>query len=296
MGFGGPCAPEEVKPFLLEVTRGRKIPEARLSAVAHHYEAIGGFSPYNQYTLQLVQKVRESLEARGIALPVFTGMRNWHPFLKETLTEIKEHKLQKGLAIILAPHRSETSCKRYQDNVEDAKQFVSANELEYEFLDPWSTHPLFIEAQADQVRKLPVKLEEAKLIFTAHSIPEKMRTLCNKCDYVKEYETTSRLVANSLRVKDFICTYQSRSGNPHEPWLGPDIGDVLKEQAGLGIPKVVLVPVGFLCDNAEVLYDLDIEAQGICRSKQIDYFRASTVMDHPRFVEMVTEKIQEQFT
>lgn len=298
IGFGGPTRLEEVRPFLEEVTRGRNIPEERLREVLHHYEMVGGYSPYNTYTFQLVDQLKKALASSQINLPVFVGMRNWHPFLKETLSDIKRNGFRKGIGIILAPHRSETSFERYVQNVEDAKQFTHAREIQYTYLDPWHRHPLFIQAQADEVRKVWMRLQEDErekvyLLFTAHSIP---LTMARQSRYAEEFEESSALAAKELGHSKWSVAYQSRSGSPREPWLEPDVLSCFYEMAARNEKDVMLIPIGFLSDNVEVLYDLDIEARQEAEKMGLRYFRARSVSDHPKFVEMFKLLIQEHLT
>ncbi len=288
IGFGGPTQPGEIKPFLQEVTRDRNIPERRLQEVSHHYDLVGGYSPYNAYTFQLADKLKETLSRSEIKLPLFVGMRNWHPFLKETLTEITRQGLRKGIGIILAPHRSETSFERYVQNVEEAKSFARAHEIRYEYLDSWYDHPLFIQAQAEEVEKILCNLnsEERRnthLLFSAHSIPEEM---ARQCRYADEFRRSSELVARELKHAKWSLAYQSRSGDPRQPWLGPDVISSIRDLAKQNEQAVLVVPVGFLCDNVEVLYDLDIEARSEAKKVGIRYLRSRTVTDHAKFVEM----------
>ena len=295
IGFGGPTQPSEIRPFLQIVTQGRNIPQDRLESVAHHYEAIGGSSPYNEYTFRLIRSLEINLKKEGIDLPVFTGMRNGHPFLKETLIEIKQKNLKYGIALILAPHRSEASYDRYIQNVMDAKKEAGAVEIEYCGVSPWHNHPKFITAQAEQIIQTlkPISSETRAIIqtiFTAHSIPVSMAA---QSKYVEEFLTSSRLIAEKLSLKDWIHAYQSRSGNPFDPWLDPDVCDIIKALGAQGKKNVLIVPVGFLCDNAEVLFDLDIEARAEAEKRSINFLRTSTVMDHPSFVSMWVELIRQ---
>lgn len=295
IGFGGPERPEDIRPFLTEVTRGTRVPEARLQDVVHHYEAVGGRSPYNAYTRRLFAAMVERLRQEGIDAPCFLGMRNWHPFLRDTLDEIRGQGLTRGIGLILAPHRSEASFEKYVRAVEEANAASGAS-VTYDYLPPWHEHPLFIEAQADQVRqaleRLPLaERASAHLLFTAHSIP---REMAQRSRYAQEFESSSRLVAERLGCAAFSCAYQSRSGPPSQPWLEPDVAAAIRTLATAGVRQVVVVPVGFLCDNVEVLFDLDIEARGEAERAAIGFSRASTVMDHPRFVELLSRLVREQ--
>ena len=293
IGFGGPTTPEEIRPFLDYVTRGLRIPEARLREVLRHYEAVGGRSPYNEYTLRLFNKLEQRLRGRGIRQPMFLGMRNWHPFLNETMCTIRAQQHKHGLGVILAPHRCDASFEKYLRNVEEAKAATGAESIKYTYLKPWHDHPLFIEAQADEVRRTMTSLGAVgqpmpTLVFTAHSVPAEMAR-CSR--YAEEIETSSAAVAESLGQPRWRIAYQSRSGHPSQPWLQPDVETVIRELKARGERGALLVPIGFLCDNVEVLFDLDIEARKDAQRLGFGYARASTVMDHPKFVEMFSQLI-----
>lgn len=289
IGFGGPTKPEEIQPFLEEVTRGLPIPPARIQDVAHHYEVVGGRSPYNEHTLRLFTKLQERLRATGIGLPMFLGMRNWHPFLRDVMGDIQRQGLTHGLGVILAPHRSDASYEKYVRNVEDAKTHAAAQEIHYDYLPPWHDHPLFIEAQAAQVKRtLESAPPSAHLLFSAHSIPVEM---AQRCRYVEEFMASNEAVAQALGWAKWSVAYQSRSGNPRQPWLEPDVESAIRALKEKGERHVVVVPIGFLCDNVEVLFDLDIEAKQAAQEAGIGFSRASTVMDHPKFVEMFAQLI-----
>ncbi len=295
IGFGGPTRREDILPFLEHVARGRNIPEARLKEVLHHYERVGGFSPYNAYTFQLAEKLKAALQSEGAGIPVFVGMRNWHPFLDEALSEIKIRGLKRGAGIILAPHHCETSYERYIQNVDEARKAVGAVETQYQYLKPWHDHPLFVQAQADEVKKivdtlLPEEQKSAHFLFSAHSIPLDMPGAER---YQEEFRQSSTLVASEIGISRWSIAYQSRSGNPHQRWAEPDVVSVIKQLAEKGEKRVVLVPVGFLCDNVEVLYDLDIEAKAEAEKAGLQYLRACTVTDHPKFVSMLKTLIFE---
>ncbi len=295
IGFGGPEKIEDVKPFVQRVAQGRAIPEERLKIVEHHYELIGGFSPYNQHAFKLKALMEQGLRTQGFDLPVFIGMRNWNPFLKDTLTEIHEKGLKKGLGVILAVQRSIESCARYKENVTEASKNCGDDEITYDYLPAWYAHPYFIEAQAARVRETirEAKLdpEAAHFIFTVHSIPVETAQGCALCDYREDFAETSRLLTERLGLVKWSLAYQSRSGNPRQPWLEPDILEELARLRAEGERKVVVVPVGFLFDNAEILYDLDIEARAKAVSIGMDFYRAPTVMGQELFVKMLTDLI-----
>lgn len=295
IGFGGPTKKEEILPFLRQVAKGRNIPEARLEEVGRHYERVGGFSPYNAYALQLAARLKDALQNQGQPRPVFVGMRNWHPFFHETLAEIKKLGLKQGIGVILAPHRCEASYERYIRDVDDARRAARAEEILYQYLKPWHDHPLFIQAQADEARKIlegfsPDARSETYVLFSAHSIPLDMPGCTG---YQEEILESCKLVAAELGVADWSLAYQSRSGNPRQPWLEPDVAGVIQSLSATGKKRVLIVPIGFLCNNVEVLYDLDVEAREKAEKCGLQYFRAQTVTEQPKFVAMLQSLILE---
>ncbi len=289
VGFGGPEKPGEVWPFLQRLTAGTRIPESRLREVERHYQATGGSSPYNRHAERLAGKIREELQAGGTEIPLFLGMRNWRPFLADVEREIAGQGLRRGLAVVLAPHRSEASFGRYQGCLEAACRETGGG-VEYEFLPSWHDHPLFIGAQTERVRPLLSLTENpAHLLFTAHSIPLEM---ARACGYEAEIHASSRGVAEALGVSDWSVAYQSRSGSPAQPWLEPDVLEVIRRQKEGA--AVVAVPIGFLFDHTEVLYDLDREAKTAAEGRGLRFLRAPTVMDHPQFIRMFADLIRER--
>ncbi len=265
-----------------------------MKEVAHHYEQTGGFSPYNEHAFRLTDSLKKSLEAAGVVLPVFIGMRNWHPFLKETLLQISQKGLKKGLGVILAPHRSYSSFEKYTVSLEEAQRETGTSAIRYGYLGPWHTHPFFIAAHADHIRKIldpldPKERNATQLIFCAHSIPAE---IAGRSRYAEEFKESSACVARELKHDAWTTAYQSRSGPPSQPWLEPDISDVIRGLKQKGWRRAVVVPVGFLFDHTEVLYDLDLEAKSEAKEAGIEFRRASTVMDHPKFVAMFTELIK----
>lgn len=295
IGFGGPTRPEDVQPFLEEVTRGVPIPPARLEEVIRHYEAVGGRSPYNEHTERLCRALEAVLRRRGVSEPLFLGMRHWHPFLRETIHGIRGAGLTHGLGVILAPHRSDASFDKYVRSVEQAQAGVSAPGIRYDYLRPWHDHPLFIEAQAEQVRPAlrgPASgaREGVHLLFSAHAIPVEM---AERSRYVEEVRRSSELVAAALGHPRWSVAYQSRSGDPRQAWLTPAVVDAMRELRAHGVRQVIAVPIGFLCDNVEVLYDLDLEARQSAASIGIGFTRAPTVHEHPAFVQMLADLIGE---
>ena len=288
VGFGGPTRPDEIRPFLENVTRGRSIPPARVEEVVHHYMEMGGRSPYNELAARQAEALRATLEREGAAIPVYTGMRNWAPYVKDVMREIAASGARRIFCFPLAPHRSEASWDRYLETVKEASAPLGSGAPVADFPEPWHLHPLFIGAVCarleDALATLPAaESTGAQVIFTAHSIPLSMDTASG---YGAQIADSCRQVARRLGLERWTIAYQSRSGNPRDPWLEPDVGQVLRE---LGGRSAVVMPIGFICDHVEVLYDLDVEAASVARAIGVNMRRAATVGDHPLFIRMIAE-------
>ncbi len=294
IAFGGPTAPREIRPFLEIVTRGRGVPPERLEEVARHYERMpGSRSPLGALTLAQARALERELARSGAPLPVFVGMRNWHPFLHETLADMTARGVKRALGIILSPLRTEASWERYQQDVTDARAKVGGAP-EVTFARAWYDHPRFIEAVADRARASLAEIPPAvrvrsPLVFTAHSVPVAM---ADASPYVADLTAAALAVAERLGHQRWSLAYQSRSGSPRDPWLEPDIGDVLKRLAANGERQVVVVPIGFVCDHVELLYDLDVEAHAIASAHGLALHRAAAVNDHPEFVAMLADLVR----
>jgi protoporphyrin/coproporphyrin ferrochelatase len=294
VAFGGPTAAHEIRPFLEIVTRGRNIPAERLEEVAHHYELMpGSRSPLADRTFSQARALERTLAHGGSALPVFVGMRNWHPFLHETLAEMAGKGARRALAIILSPLRTEASWERYMRDVAEARARV-AGAPEVEFAPPWFEHRGFVAAVADRACAAFAEIRHedqprAPLVFTAHSVPLAM---AEASPYVSDLTAASRAVADRLGHPRWSIAYQSRSGSPREPWLEPDVTAVLRRLAADREPHAVVVPIGFVCDHVEVLYDLDVEARRVAEAAGITFHRAAAVNDHPEFIAMLADLVR----
>jgi ferrochelatase len=286
LSFGGPEKPDDVIPFLENVLRGRNVPRERMLAVAQHYYHFGGKSPINDQARALIAGLRGELEDHGPRLPIYWGNRNWHPFLADTLRQMKADGVRRALAFVTSIFSSYSGCRQYLEDIERARAEVDGAP-EIQKLRSFYNHPLFIEAQADRVQAA-LGGRQASIIFTAHSIPISM---AETSDYQKQLEESCRLVAERIGSSDWRLVYQSRSGPPSQPWLVPDIADVLR-----GLDRgadVVVVPIGFVSDHIEVIYDLDTEAQAIARERGVNMLRAGTVGVHPKFLRMIRELIND---
>jgi protoporphyrin/coproporphyrin ferrochelatase len=293
IAFGGPERTEDIRPFLANVTRGRPIPKERIEEVAHHYELIGGKSPLNELTFRQARGLESALRERGSVLPIYVGMRNWHPFLTETVKEMSKANVRHAIGVIMAAHESEASWQRYQQNVSDAIDETGAH-LSIKYTPPLFDHPLFIESAADRVEECliqisPADRKDVMLVFTAHSIPTPM---ANESVYVKQLTKSSRLVAERLRHENWMLAYQSRSGRPTDPWLEPDVCNVIRDLSDKGVKYVVIAPIGFVCDHVEVLYDLDIEATEVAKEVGIKLHRAKAVNDDAKFIAALADEVE----
>lgn len=298
VGFGGPEKPEDVMPFLENVTRGRNIPRERLEEVAEHYYHFGGVSPINDQVRSLIADLVPELRRHGVTIPVYWGNRNWDPMLPDTLREMAAAGVKKALALVLAAYSSYSSCRQYREDIGRAREQVGEAAPAVDKIRVFYNHPEFVAANADRVREALAKVpaedrETVPIVFTAHSIPASMAATSAYEDQLRE---TCRLVAAELKLDDarWSLVYQSRSGRPSDPWLGPDILDHLKSVRESGTEEVVVHPIGFLSDHMEVLYDLDEEARLLCEQIGLNMVRSSTVGTHRGFIRMIRELICER--
>jgi protoporphyrin/coproporphyrin ferrochelatase len=286
IGFGGPTRADEVRPFLDNVLRGRPIPRERYEEVVHHYDLLGGRSPYNELTMRQADALRTELAKRNASVPIAVGMRNWEPYVADAMRALANSDARRVLGFIMAAHRSEASFERYQATVNDARAQLGEAAPDIVYPATWHDHPLFVTAVASRAREALSRIEfpdrtRARLIFTAHSIPVAM---AQAGPYVEQLTQSARMVAADLGIDTWQFAYQSRSGSPRDAWLEPDVKETIRN---LDAKIAVVVPIGFLCDHVEVLYDLDIEAAQVARDAGIRMERAPTVGDHPLFIEMM---------
>jgi len=290
IAFGGPEQPEDIRPFLENVVRGRSVPPERLEEVAHHYEAIGGRSPLNELTYRQLRALVAALHAAGTPLPAYLGMRNWHPLLADTIRQMQADGLHRVVGLIMAPHQSDASWERYQRNVADAMAEAEAK-LEIVYAEPFFDHPMFIEANADRVAECLQRLEpsETTLVFTAHSVP---LSDPHHQRYAEQVMASARAVAQRLNHAHWQVAYQSRSGRPQDPWLEPDLNETLRALHQRSVRNVVVQPIGFVCDHVEVLYDLDHEAAATAQELGLKLLRARTVHDDPKFICALVDRVR----
>ncbi len=303
LSYGGPEGPDEVMPFLKSVTRGRRVPEKRLREVAGHYGLFDGVSPINAENRALLVALVNELNAQGMQMPVYWGNRHWHPLIPNTLRQMAQDGVRRALAFATSPYGSYHGCRAYREAIESARREVGdtlpgITVPRIDKLRLFYNHPGFIEPMADRLAdgmaQIPLEFQAtARIVFTAHSIPQAM---ARQCAYQQQLEETCRLVVDQMdSAWPWQLAYQSRSGRPAEPWLGPDLRDHLKHlaDAAPGV-YVVIVPVGFTCEHMEIVYDLDVEAARWCEELGLTMIRAATIGCHPRYVRMIGELIGER--
>lgn len=297
VAFGAPERPDDVIPFLENVLRGKNVPRKRLLEVAEHYQLFGGKSPLNEQIRMLTAVLRREMADHALPLRVYWGNRNWHPFLADTLAEMARDGVERALAFFTSAYSSYSSCRQYLEDIERARQTVGAGAPTIDKLRAYYNHPGFISPMTERVREAlesipPERRGEARVIYTAHSIPVAM---ADHCDYAAQIAEAARLVSENLGITHFEVAYQSRSGPPAQPWLEPDVCDALRNlHDAQAASDVVVVPIGFLSDHVEILYDLDIQAKKLCEELGLNMVRAATVGSHPDFVSMIRELIEER--
>ena len=298
VSFGGPEHRDHVIPFLENVLRGKPVPRERMLEVAEHYYQFDGVSPLNQQVRELLGALKPALQASGVSLPVYWGNRNWDPMLEDTLRQMAEDGVRRGLALVLSGYSCYSGCRQYREDIAAACEAVGEDAPVFDKVRVFYNHPDFIAVNATNVRdainQLPVELRgKAHVAYTAHSIPMSMATTS---DYEKQLSETARLVSAECEIPEdrWRLVYQSRSGRPQDPWLEPDICDHIEALAGEGVEALVVAPIGFLSDHMEILFDLDDEAAQVCEEHNIKMVRAATAGTDSRFVSMLVELIRER--
>lgn len=289
VSFGGPERPEDVVPFLEIVTKGRDIPRERLLEVAEHYYHFGGKSPINDQNRALIGALADVLDREGPRIPVYWGNRNWHPFLADTVRQMRNHGVRRGAAFLTSAYGSYSGCRQYVDDIEKARYAVGEGAPEIYRLPIINTNPGFTGPLAENVSAaLSCFSGTPPIAFTAHSVPQSM---ADSSPYVRQLEETCQAVAGAIGNPAWRLVYQSRSGAPNQPWLEPDILDYIRQIYAAGGRELLIAPVGFISDHMEVIYDLDTEAAALCADLGIRMVRARTVGTAPAFVRMIRDLV-----
>lgn len=297
LSFGGPEGPDDVVPFLQNVTRGRNIPEERLKVVGEHYYHFGGVSPINEINRGIQDRLQAQLRDRGIELPVYWGNRNWHPMLEATVAEMVGDGVRSALVLATSAYGGYSACRQYHEDIAQARDSVpGAPHLEK--LPQTYLNELFIDANTDAVRAALDELGQdgwsgVRLVFTAHSVPlsADVEAGADGHLYTEQLRWVAGQVAERVGAADYDLVYQSRSGAPHIPWLEPDIEDHLRDLDAQGITAVVIAPIGFVSDHLEVVWDLDTQARAVAEELGMAMARAGTASADPRFITMYADLI-----
>lgn len=299
VSFGGPEGPDDVLPFMKNVTDGRGIPEERLVEVSQHYYDRGGISPIQEQCRQLRAALQQELADAGHDLTVYWGNRNWDPYLADTIRQMRDDGVGHAVAVLTSAYSSYSGCRQYREDVERARQEVGEGAPTFEKVRAYYNHPGFVEPHVGYVRDALAQLppedrEGARVVFTTHSIP---RTMSRHCDYEAQTYEACRLVMEGLAsANGWDLVYNSRSGPEFVPWLTPDVNDHLEALADRGVPGAVVVPIGFVSDHMEVVFDLDTEARQTAERVGLSYARADTVGVDTRFVTGLRELLEEHLS
>lgn len=296
MSFGGPEGIDDVIPFLQNVTRGRNIPVERLEEVSHHYKMFDGVSPLNAQNRALIDALRKELKAHGINLPIYFGNRNWHPLIGETMQQMKDDGVKRAIAFFTSGFSCYSGCRQYRENIVEAQQIAGEGAPVFDKIRVFYNHPGFIEPNVENLQNALAQFPEDRresvhVAFTAHSIPMGM---ARNSDYEIQLTEASRIVAEMAGVKHWELVYQSRSGPPQMPWLEPDILDHMDTLYEQDVTDLIILPIGFISDHMEVMFDLDVEAVDKAKEHGMTMVRAASVGTHPKFIAMIRELIQER--
>lgn len=294
VSFGGPEAPDEVVPFLENVTRGSGIPKERLATVGEHYFLFGGKSPINDQNRALIGALKAELAARGHELPIYWGNRNWRPYTADAVAELVADQRRNVAVVTTSAYPSYSGCRSYREDLAAALTSVDAAGVHLRRVGNYGLDDGFIAANANALRAAAEKLPDATVLFVTHSIPTLMAERSGPAGgaYVAWHRRVAASVARQAGVDPASeLVYCSRSGRPGQPWLEPDVNDRLRELAGEGLKRVILAPIGFISDHMEVIYDLDTQARETCDELGIEMVRSATAGTDPAFVSTLVDRI-----
>ena len=298
LSFGGPEGPDDVMPFLENVTRGRGIPRERLESVAQHYLHFGGISPINAINRALIEQIKAELGGRGENLPVYFGNRNWYPMIEDTVAQMQADGVRKAAVFSTSAWGGYSGCTQYQEDIARARAAVGENAPELQKLRQYFDHPLLVEMFAEAIGDADAQLpdearSQVRLVFTAHSIPMRAVDRCGEALYPRQVAYSASLIAQAAGFDDYDVVWQSRSGPPQVPWLEPDVGDHLSALAENGVTAVIVCPVGFVADHIEVIWDLDSELAEQAAELGVALARATTPNAAPRFARLALDLLDE---
>ncbi len=291
MAYGTPSSVDRMQCYLSDIRGGRPMSEEFIQEFRHRYELIGG-SPLTGLTYDQAKKTSEVLRQRGYDWPVYVGMRHWSPWIKDAIGQMYLHGIEEAVGLVLAPHYSSMSIGRYWAKIDEAQK-MHGTDIKFSFVNSWYQQPNFLQAVENHVRAgfekfAPEVRDQVKLVFSAHSLPARLLKMGDPYD--DELKTNARLIAERLGKVDWMFSYQS-AAHTGEPWLGPQIEDVVAELAKEGYKYMLVAPIGFVCDHVEILYDLDIEAKQIAQEHGLQLERIESMNSDPLFIEAIAEAV-----
>jgi ferrochelatase len=294
LAYGTPTSVERMRCYLSDIRGGRPMSDEFVDEFKHRYTIIGG-SPLTALTYDQVKRVGDELKRRGYNIPVYLGMRHWSPWIKDAVGQMYLHSVDEAVALVMAPHFSKMSIGKYWNKIEEAQQMHGTN-INFSFVDSWYKQPKFLQALENHVRagleKFPADVrDQVKIVFTAHSLPERLKKMGDPYD--DELKDNARLVAERLGDIDWMFSYQS-AAETGEPWLGPQIEDVVVDLAKQGYKYMLVAPIGFVCDHVEILFDIDVEAKQIADEHGIQLERIESMNSTPLFIGAVTDALLEK--
>jgi ferrochelatase len=294
LAYGTVTSVERMRCYLSDIRGGRPMSDEFVDEFKHRYDLIGG-SPLTGLTYDQAKKTGEELQRRGHDMPVYLGMRHWSPWIKDAVGQMYLHGIEEATAIVMAPHYSKMSIGRYWEKLDEAQK-MHGTDIKFSVVNSWYKQPKFLQAVENHVRagleKFPEEVRsEVKIVFSAHSLPERLKKMGDPYD--DELQDNARIIAERLGDIDWMFSYQS-AAHTGEPWLGPQIEDVVVDLAQQGYKHMLVAPIGFVCDHVEILFDIDIEAKQIADEHGINLQRIDSMNSAPLFIEAVADAILEQ--
>lgn len=295
LAYGSPDSVDGIECYLDDIRGGRPMTREFVEEFRHRYSLIGGKSPLTELTFEQAKRTRDELRRRGYDWPIFVGMRHWSPWIKDAVGQMYINGVEEAVAIVMAPHYSKMSTGRYWARVNEAQEMLGSN-IKFTLVDSWYRQPKFLQAVENHVRAglekfSPQMRDEVKIVFTAHSLPARLLKMGDPYD--DQLKDNAKIVAGRLGEVDWMFSYQS-AAETGEPWLGPQLENVVVELAGAGYKYALVAPIGFVCDHVEILYDIDIEAKQIADEHGLQLERIESMNTTPLFIEAVADAIMEK--
>jgi protoporphyrin/coproporphyrin ferrochelatase len=293
MAYGSPESLDDMEAYLSDIRGGRPMSPEFVAEFRGRYAQIGGKSPLNALTFAQGEATEAELRLRGVDAKVYVGMRHWMPWIQDVVADMHADGVTEAVAIVMAPHYSSMSIGRYWQKVNEAQEAVGSD-IHFNFVDSWSRQEKLLDAQIAKTKAGLAKFDaddKVKVVFSAHSLPARLKEMGDPYD--DELQENAKTLAERLGNLDWMFSYQS-AAKTGEPWLGPQIEDVISELANAGYENILSVPIGFVCDHVEVLYDIDINCQGIAEERGVRLERVEMMNSDALFIGAVADAIEDQ--